>query len=633
LLRLFSTRRRQIEAELDRAGQTGPAAAQRACLTTRPRKELREESLHDRWDAQTRAAGHDPQRLIASAFGRQRAPAPPDLAALEVELLGPAGVTRHATTFDRGDLLQALCQTLPAGLPVDHRQLEHLADRVLAARDTVPLLTRDQDGQRRYSTADLLSTERRALALAGHLRRQPGAPMDPAVVTATTDDSRLSAEQAEVIRQLADSARLAVIVGPAGTGKTAALAAAHRAWQAAGVDVQGTALAAVTARRLADATGIPSSSLARLLADADQPDPATGQPRGLHPGGVVVLDEASIVDTRRLAQLFTHAAVSGTAVVLVGDPRQLPEIEAGGLFTQLAQSPRTLRLTDNRRQEDGWEREALARLRAGDIDHAIDAYRAHGCVHHATDPEELRAELVNDYLDTRANAEKPYDVAILASTRADVAQLNALVRAALVAQGRLGATPLQLTAGLRGFDSACDDDPLDVRTGDLVIIGRNDNRLGLYNGTRAVVTGINSEAASLTLHTDDDRDVTLTATWAARHDLSHAYAITLHKAQGLTVDHALLYGSKALTREAGYVGLSRGRRENHVYATTHEMSGRSGECDFANNRPADEQQPISALVRRLHISRAHELASHQTGGWQSRSQDGYSRTRTEGLSR
>ena len=190
---------------------------------------------------------------------------------------------------------------MPAGLPVDHRHLEHLADRVLAARDTVPLLTRDEDGQRRYSTAELLATERRAMALAEHLRRQPGAPMD-AAVAAATDDSRLSAEQSEVIRQLADSAGLTLIVGPAGTGKTAALAAAHQAWQAAGVDVQGTALAAVTARRLADATGIPSCSLARLLADADQPDPATGQPRGLHPGGVVVLDEAGIVDTRRLAR-------------------------------------------------------------------------------------------------------------------------------------------------------------------------------------------------------------------------------------------------------------------------------------------------------------------------------------------
>ena len=296
---------------------------------------------------------------------------------------------------------------MPAGLPVDHQHLEQLTDLVLTAQDTVPLFTRDDDGQRRYSTAELLATERRALALAGYLHRQPGAPMGAAVVAASTDDSRLSGQQTEVIRQLADSARLTLIVGLAGTGKTAALAAAHMAWQAAGVDVQGTALAAVTARRLADATGIPSRSLARLLADADQPDPATGQPRGLHPGGVVILDEAGIVDTRKLCGLLTHAALSRTALVLVGDPRQLPEIEAGGLFTQLAQSLRTLHLTDNRRQKAGWERDALTRLRAGNIETAIHAYSAHERIHHSEDPEALRAELVSDYLKLRAKTENP----------------------------------------------------------------------------------------------------------------------------------------------------------------------------------------------------------------------------------
>jgi hypothetical protein len=173
-----------------------------------------------------------------------------------------------------------------------------------------------------------------------------------------------------------------------------------------------------------------------------------------------------------------------------------------------------------------------------------------------------------------------------------------------------------------------------MRTGDLVIIGRNDNRIGLYNGTRGVVLAINTQAGSLTLHTDDHRDVTLTATGAARHHLSHAYAMTLHKAQGLTIDHALLNGSDALTREAGYVEPSRGRRENHIYATTREMSGRNGECDFDQPDPlAVEQQPIAALARQLHANHTHQLASHQTGGWLSFDQVDYSRTRSEGMSR
>ena len=147
LLRLFSTRRRQIEAELVRVGRTDPAAAQHACLSTRPAKtQVREESLRDRWATQARAAGHDPRLLVAGIVGRQRPPAQPELAALEAEVLGPAGVTRHVTTFDRRDLLQALCQTLPTGLPIDHQQVEALADRLLAARDTVPLLALEMTG-------------------------------------------------------------------------------------------------------------------------------------------------------------------------------------------------------------------------------------------------------------------------------------------------------------------------------------------------------------------------------------------------------------------------------------------------------------------------------------------------------
>jgi hypothetical protein len=98
----------------------------------------------------------------------------------------------------------------------------------------------------------------------------------------------------------------------------------------------------------------------------------------------------------------------------------------------------------------------------------------------------------------------------------------------------------------------------------------------------------------------------------------------------------ILYGSAALTRETGYVGLSRGRRENHVYATIREMSGHNGECDFAKRDPlADEQQPITALARRLHTSRAQQLASqHQPEPWRGqRPHDEYTRTRTEGRSR
>ena len=127
----------------------------------------------------------------------------------------------------------------------------------------------------------------------------------------------------------------------------------------------------------------PSTSLTRLLNAARRADPATRRPAGLTPGGVLVVDEASMVDTRTLAHLLAHTRAAGGTLVLVGDPAQLPEVGAGGLFTALARHPDTITLTDNRRQTEAWERRALADLRAGDPDAAVAAYADHGRVHTA----------------------------------------------------------------------------------------------------------------------------------------------------------------------------------------------------------------------------------------------------------
>jgi ATP-dependent exoDNAse (exonuclease V) alpha subunit len=61
--------------------------------------------------------------------------------------------------------------------------------------------------------------------------------------------------------------------------------------------------------------------------------------------------------------------------VLIGDPRQLPEIEAGGAFAALTNTIGRVTLTTNRRQVEHWERDALADLRAGRATDALNAYR------------------------------------------------------------------------------------------------------------------------------------------------------------------------------------------------------------------------------------------------------------------
>ena len=93
---------------------------------------------------------------------------------------------------------------------------------------------------------------------------------------------------------------------------------------------------------------------------------------------MLVIDEAGMAGTRTLAPILDAADRAGAKVVLVGDPHQLPEIDAGGVLTGLSERLGPIELTDNRRQRQQWERDALAELRAGDIDVAFAAYADNG---------------------------------------------------------------------------------------------------------------------------------------------------------------------------------------------------------------------------------------------------------------
>src|SRR3712207_207020 len=120
--------------------------------------------------------------------------------------------------------------------------------------------------------------------------------------------------------------KVAVVVGKAGTGKTFALGAAREAWQAAGYPVLGVSVARRAARELEDGAGIASTSVAALL---------HGGSVRLPERCVLVVDEAGMVPTRQLAQLLNAVEAADGKLVLVGDHRQLPEIEAGGAFRGL----------------------------------------------------------------------------------------------------------------------------------------------------------------------------------------------------------------------------------------------------------------------------------------------------------
>ena len=583
----FSTRRNQITAALAESGFVSPRAAQIATLATRPAKPepVDPETQRQQWRRQAAELGVTADTVAALTAGRVTAIDPPtaidkptggrvtaidmptvgvsagrrslgeDPAVLAGRLAGPGGLTAHRSTFDRRDVIQAVAAAATAGASPGRVSVDAdvvLADPAIAATGAMSRLAGTV-----YSTVELMRLETELLDSAARRHTAGVAVCAPGAIRhAIAARPSLSGEQATMVGRLCGSGRgVEVVVGRAGTGKTFALDAARSAWEASGVTVIGAALAARTAAGLQAGSGIPSTSVDMLLTDIARPGPEPAMPRR----AVLVVDEAGMVGTRKLAALLQAAERVNTKVVLVGDPRQLPEVEAGGAFAVLARKD-PIELTANRRQVHEWERAALDQLRHGDVAEAVTVYRDRQRITLAATAEDARERLVSDWHNTlnakAASSRDGRDVGrrsvMIALHQVDVDDLNARGRQRLKADGKL--TGPEIEAAGRVF-----------AVGDQVMALRNDRRVGVTNGTAGTVTAFNVEQGGLSVETLDGRRVDIPARYLDDGHLTHGYAMTAHKSQGITVAHAFVLGSDRLYREAGYTALSRAVERSDLY--------------------------------------------------------------------
>jgi ATP-dependent exoDNAse (exonuclease V) alpha subunit len=177
---------------------------------------------------------------------------------------------------------------------------------------------------------------------------------------------------------------------------------------------------------------------------------------------------------------------------------------------------------------------------------------------------------------------------MVAHRRADVADLNARARERLSRGGMLGADEIEVAG--RSF-----------ATGERVVACRNDRRSGVANGTRGKVIAVDVERSALVLELDGGARVELDRSYLSDRHLDYGYALTAHRAQGATVDQALVLGSDELYREWGYTALTRHRESAFFYVngvdTQLELDGLERDED-----------PSAELMRALERSGAETAA-------------------------
>ena len=531
--------------ELEPQNKIGPAAARRAG------EELEAERLEDHAEI----ARRNGERIIAEPR-----------VALDA-------ITHGQATFTRRDLAMVV-----------HRhsdgkdQFDQAMGAVLASPDCLALGT-DGRGEERFTSREMIASEQRLqratdLMAERERHRVEQRHRDEALARAAARGLVLSGEQQAAFEHVTDGRDLGLVVGYAGTGKSAMLGVAREAWEDAGYSVRGAALAGIAAEILESGSGIASRTLASLEHAWSQGHDA------LTSRDVLVIDEAGLVGTRQIERVLSHAAQAGAKVVLVGDPEQLQAIEAGAAFRATQARHGGVEITEVRRQREAWQRDATRHLATGRTLQALEAYDAHGHVHEAETREVARGDLVARWDRARLAAPDATRI-ILTHTHDEVRELNQLARDRLRASNQLGPdVELTVARGDRDFAS-----------GDRVLFLRNERSLGVKNGSLGTVEAVTTQHMSVRL----DAGLPVAFDLKDYSDLDHGYAATLHKSQGVTVDRAHVLATPGLDRHAAYVALSRHRDRVELHY---------GRDDFAD---------LNRLGRVLSRGRARDMALDHDG--------------------
>lgn len=459
-----------------------------------------------------------------------------------------AVLTRQNATFSERDLDRHLAKHI-------EDEAEHLAikGRVLGHGEVLALHDRASGAAvGRYTTKAVRAQERAALRDAGKVaaERRHGALGERARAAALAGRA-LRTDQRVAFDHTTGSGGLKLVEGRAGTGKSYTLQAVRTAHEADGYAVVGLAPTNAVAQDL-KAEGFARAGTVHAELFALKNGRVQWGPRTL-----VVVDEASMLDSRVTGELLAEVRRSGAKLVLAGDDRQLASIERGGLFAELKQRHGAATISQVTRQHEGWQRRAAQDLAAGRTAAAVRAFDQHGAITWTSTPDEAKAALVERWkMDTGSGAGGTRFV--FAYTNQDVDALNAALRQVRRERGELG-------EGEHTF--ATRHGELAFAVGDRVQFTDTLKRSRIYNGNAGTITAIDERTGRLTVVVDGDRrEVSWTA--SELDGFRHGYAGTIHKGQGRTLDHTYLYHSHHWRQRASYVALTRQRQSATVFVAT-----------------------------------------------------------------
>lgn len=500
----------------------------------------------------------------------------------------------------------------------------------------------------RYTTQEALGIEREMIA-----RLTAGKKSMPPMCSTIPEDIKdntlgLSLGQKEALEMsISSEDRYTAWQGVAGAGKTFAMKKLLDVARRESISIRGFAPSAEAAKVLETESGIPSDTVASLLHSPPPSQRTAGKE-------LWIVDEASLLSARQCADLMRRAEAAGSRVILVGDTRQLSSVEAGNPFKLLQKHGiTTAHLNESRRQKDSVLKAAAAAMAQGEMAEGLDILTKpiHGrsMITEITSESQRLKHMARTYV--ALPAEERSRSLVLAGTNKTRESLTALVRRGLVDQGSLSKEGVVTCLAPKDLTREETKAGLKVEPGNILVVHREDRKVGLRVGDQVVVThvdrltriiyGENTSGRRIVLPvqaepiftvyevkdrsfavgdkvrwTRNDRklglrngqeltvvglsgaEVVVQSQEGVSHQikkssrpfLDHNYVNTVYAAQGKTCDQVLIAADKTFGKEATYVAVTRARERVALFTPSLEAAKRLAEHTRA-------KQSASELVR------------------------------------
>jgi molybdopterin biosynthesis enzyme MoaB len=591
----FSRRTKEIEDEARRKGITDAATKAELGAKTRSRKQknLTMPELRAEWLARMADEERDSLARVAQRIGRElvKNGADRDHAAKEsVTLAADHCFERQSVLPERA----VLAESLKRGVGKSNVGAVERAFREQG------FLTRERHGRRMVTTPAVLAEEQRMLSFA---RKGRGTRCPFANGRHTFQREWLNDDQRRAVERVLHSRdRVVLIRGAAGVGKTSMMQEAVEAVQATGTKVFTFAPSARASRGVLREKGFDDAdTVSRLLLDESLQQQVAGQ--------LIWIDEAGLVGTRTMFQVFDLAEKLDARVVLSGDRHQHGSVERGAALRLLEQQaglvPAEIREIQRQKEQYKQVVRDLSEDRVADGFVKLDGM---GWIREIDNDERERV-LAGDYV---ATVEAGQSALVVSPTHREAARVTQAIREQLRAGGMLETESrvvptlrrADLTLGERkdtanyvpgdvlvfhqnakGFTKGdrvvVGDEPppvdraeryqvfrpaeLDVAIGDVLRVTQNgktaDGKGRLNNGDLLHVRGFDDAG---NIETEERKTI-----GREFGHLTHGYVVTSHASQGTDVDRVLIAQSAdsfgASSKEQFYVSVSRGRQQATIY--------------------------------------------------------------------